>query len=774
MQIFKRTLVVLIILLSANVYADDNPFEQAQPVVKTIEITGEVRIEEGAIRAALTQKAGDPLLEKKVADDIKAIYQLGYFRDIRVETEIFEGGVKLTYILREKPTINSVTFHGNTEYDNDDLKKEISLVKGSIADDALIRDNVSKLKTFYEGKGFYRTEIYPIIKYKSDQEIDLIFEIKEHEKLKIREIILTGNEKISTNDIIDVMKSGVWWTGSFFTDSGYVKEQDLKMDPLRIIDLYYNNGYIDVTATEPKVRVKEIITDEYLIKHPDIPGHWIQDKKEGFSLAVEISEGLQYKISSVKLSGTAAFPAADIEDLIKVKAGEIFSKAKLGEDIRRISEYYTERGYALVSVTPKTMPEKASQTISIEYAVSEGKLYKIGRIEISGNTKTRDKVIRREFLLDEGDTFNSKKLRRIYEKLMNLNYFEKVDISPKPHTEDNLIDLDVKVKEKSTGYFSLGGGYSTLENLMIFAKITYANLFGSGQVIQVNASIGGRTTLYEIMYQEPWFMDRPISFSLSVFDTSMIYVNYTKSSAGFSSGFGKRFWDYYSVGLNYRFENLNVYNMVPTASDFLKSFTGKSTTGSVTLNLSRDSRDNFLDPLRGSHNSVFFSYAGLGGTNNFYKEGVDSLWFFPIEPTTFSIRGRLSYAAGINGQELPVFERFYVGGIYTMRGFDFGAAGPTDNQGAYIGGTTLAILTEEFIYPIFPSIKLKGVAFLDSGGAYNRISDIEFKNLRSSTGTGIRWTSPIGPIRIEYGYILNGKVPGESVGKVEFAIGGVL
>jgi outer membrane protein insertion porin family len=767
---FNRLLIAIIILLSVNTYANaiDNP------PVNSIEVKGVVRIEDGAIHAVLSQKVGEPLSKIKVANDIKAIYQMGYFRDVRVDTEFFEGGVKLIFLLKEKPTIVSLTFHGNKKYDNDELKKEVTLIKGSIADNALIQDNVSKLKNFYEGKGYHQTEIYPIIKYKSEQEVEVIFEIKENEKLKIREIVISGNEKIASNDILDVMRSGVWWLGSFFSDSGYVKDQDIKMDPERIVDFYYDNGYIDATVTTPSVKVVEKVTDELIIKHPEIPGHWIEEKKEGYSLTIEVSEGLQYKLSSVTLSGVAALPSSDIQELIKIKPGDIFSKKAIGEDIRKITEYYSERGYALVSIIPKTVPDKASQTLSIEYAVNEGKLYKIGRIEISGNIVTKDKVIRREFLLDEGEIFNSKKLKRTYEKLMNLNFFEHVDIAPKPRTEEALIDLDVKVKEKSTGFFSVGGGYSSLESFMVFAKITKANLFGSGQIIQINAQIGGRTTLYEISYQEPWFMDKPLSFSLSIFDTSMIYVDYTKASAGFSAGFGKRFLDYYSVGLNYKFEDINVYNMSSTASDWLQTYQGKSTTSSVTLSMDRDSRDNFLDPLRGSRNSVFMTYAGLGGTNNFYKDGVDSIWFFPIEPTTFSIRGRFSFAKGINGSELPVFERYYVGGIYTMRGFDFGGAGPRDSQGTYIGGSTFVIFTEEFIFPIFPSVKLKGVTFIDAGSAYENINEINFDTFKYSSGGGIRWTSPIGPIRIEYGYIISGRYPGESMGKVEFAIGGIL
>ena len=764
--------LVIMVIFSTNVYSIDNQKGINNPLVKKIEIKGVSRIEEGAIRAVVSQHIGEPLGRNQVADDIKAIYQMGYFRDVRVETEFYEGGIKLIYLLTEKPTIVSIAFHGNIKND-DDLKKEISLVKGSIADNALIQDNVNKLRKFYEDKGYFRAEIFPVITYKSNKEVDIIFEIKEHDKLKIREIVVEGNDKFSDTEIVNSMKSGIWWNGSFMTDSGYVKEQDIKTEPQRILDLYYDNGYIDATVTEPTVNVKEIVTDTYYTKHPEIPGHMIRDKKDGISLNVSISEGLQYKISSVSLSGTSVFESKTIKELIKIKSGDIFSKTSIGEDIKRVSEYYSERGYALVSIMPKTIPDKATQSVSIEYVIDEGKCYKIGRIEIVGNIITRDKVIRREFLLDEGETFDSKKLRRTYEKLMNLNYFEKVDISPKPHTDDNIVDLDVKVKEKSTGFFSIGGGYSTLETFMVFAKITKSNLFGSGQYIAINAQIGGRTTLYEITYQEPWFMDKPLSFSLSVFNTKQTYVDYTKSSIGFSAGFGKRFFDYFSAGLNYRFEDIDVFEISPSASEWLRSHAGKASTSGVTLNIERDSRDNFLDPMSGSRNSVFVTYAGLGGTNIFHKEGIDSIWFFPIEPTTISLRGRYSYAEGLYGKELPIYERYYVGGIYTMRGFDFGAAGPRDSQGTYIGGTTFAILTVEFIFPIFPSAKIKGVAFLDAGRAFNSNSEISFSTFKYSTGTGIRWISPIGPIRIEYGYNL-ARESGEQTGKLEFAIGGIL
>ncbi|MBF0565540.1 MAG: outer membrane protein assembly factor BamA [Nitrospirae bacterium] len=733
-----------------------------EPLVKSIEIKGIKRIEEGAVKSKLTQKVNQPLSKNKIEEDIKIIYQMGYFDDVKVETTFYEGGLKLIYYVTEKPTIVKIGFDGNKNLKEDKLKEKATIIRGSIADTALIQDNVQKLKAYYDAEGYYMSQIYPILRYYPNNEANLIFEIKEGPKIKIRKLEIRGNNRITTRKIKKSIETTKWWWLSFLTDSGYVKQDVLEEDVKRIQDLYLDNGYINVKVSKPQVIVNKELN--------------------GITVVFEVEEGDQYRIAKVGIEGYHAFPDDVIKKLITIKDGEIFSKRHLSRDLNAISDFYTEKGYATANVTPEVVPNEKDKTASVFLKVEEGHTYHVGRIEFAGNTKTKDKVIRREIPIDEGDLYNSKKLKRSYQNITNLDIFETVDLSPKPKPDTDTVDLDVKVKEKSTSFVSFGGGYSSVDHIIGMVQLTSKNLFGTGQYAKISTEIGGKSSLYELTYTEPWFLDKPISLSGSIYKMDRVFIEYSRRAAGVSIGANKRFAEYWNLGATYRFEAVNVFDVKDDAPEIVKAQDGKATTSSITPSITRDTRDNYVDPSSGSRNSLYATYAGIGGTNQFVKSGIDSLWFWPfIGPTTLSLRGRYAYASGLYGRNLPVYERFYVGGISTIRGLGFGEAGPSQtvntfsvypptvfNANTFMGGTTEAIGNVEIIYPIFPEIKLKGVVFFDTGGSYS--NGFTLSDTKYTTGTGIRWISPFGPIRLEYGYNLDRK-PGESQGRIEFSFG---
>jgi outer membrane protein insertion porin family len=495
------------------------------PLINAVEVQGLRRIDESAVKSKITQKAGEPLSQEKTNEDIKNIFGMGYFDDVRAEIEPFEGGVKLVYVLREKPTIVRLEFQGNEEFDDAKLRENITLSTGAIADAVLIQDNANKLRAFYEEEGYWLSRIVPVIRSLGPAEASLTYQIEEGPKVKIRSIDIEGNREISTRKIKSAMETKEWSLLSFLTSSGYYQKERMDLDLERIKDLYFNNGFIKISVGEPSIRLGEDM--------------------RSMSIRIPLSEGPQYRISSVEITGNIAFADTVLSPRITMTQGQVFSKETLRKNILALSEVYSQNGYALITVTPDLVPSEDDRTVKVVLKIDEGEKYKIGRIEILGNTRTRDKVIRREVRLDEGDTFNSAMIRRSYERINNLNFFDTVELVPKPQPEEKVVDLDVKVKERPTGFFSVGGGYSSVEKFIAMIELTQGNLFGRGQFLKLRAELGGRTTYYDVTFRDPWFLDRPLTFSASIYNITREYIDYDKKATGFSVSLGKRFSDYW-------------------------------------------------------------------------------------------------------------------------------------------------------------------------------------------------------------------------------------
>ncbi|MCI0468949.1 MAG: outer membrane protein assembly factor BamA, partial [Nitrospirae bacterium] len=451
---FSAVVLLMVVISSSLIYA------QALPIVTAIKVKGLKRIEEGSIKAKVSQKIGEPLSQSKTTEDIKTIFKMGYFEDVKVEIEPFEGGVTVIYAVKEKPTVVAVDFQGNNKFKDSELKEKISLAQGSIADITLINDNAVKLRRHYEEEGYYLAVVVPVVKKMTEHEVAVTFKIEEGEKVKIKEIKIEGSRAISEKKIKSAMSTSEWKITSFVLSGGYYKKEELKVDIEKIKDLYYNNGYLKITVSEPVIQLTA-------------------DKK-GMKILIAVSEGEQFKVSSVEITGNKVYSTNELTPLVKTMPNAVFNKELLKKDVAAISERYTNNGYALISVVPDLQPDETKKETKVFYRIDEGDLYKIGRVEISGNTKTKDKVIRREIRLDEGDVFNASLLKRSYERLNNLNYFDPVELTPKPKPETKTVDLDVRVKEKTTGFFSVGGGYSSTDKIVGMVDITQANLFGTG------------------------------------------------------------------------------------------------------------------------------------------------------------------------------------------------------------------------------------------------------------------------------------------------------
>ena len=752
--------------------------------VTLIEVQGNKRIETATILAKIKTKEGGVFSPVQIKDDIKALYQLGHFEDVQVKTEGFENGLKVIFLVKEKPLIREITFDGNDELTTEKLKEGLTLLPRTAFNLQLIQENAEKIRLKYQDAGYYDAIVVPVVTELRGGDRSVTFFIKEGDKVKLTDIIITGNKALTSDEIKKALKTQEHWFFSFLGRSGTLRTDELREDLETIRNLYYNKGYIQVQVGEPVISPKTY-TERI---------HWYSSKtrtitkKDELVVHINIKEGEQFRVGSLTFKGNVSIPTRELENEVKLKPGDVFSRETLRQDVARIMDRYDGIAKPFASVVPlfNVDPERKMVTINIE--IQEGGEVRIGRINISGNTKTRDKVIRREMRLDEGDLYSKKALKRSYDRLNNLNFFESIDIVPERRQQEPLMDLDVKVKEKMTGTLSVGGGYSSVDKLMAIVEVAQGNLGGRGQLLKVKTQWGGTHRIVMLSFMEPYLFDEPIWGRVDVYRQEQTYDGYTLLTDGFGIGTGKSFSEYLSGSIRYSLDqsqakDINVYPIPFALQLQLENYGTIITTSAVTASLTRDSRDFYLDPKTGSRNTMFVEFAGgpLGGDPEFIKTVLDSAWYFPLPwDTVFLARGRIGYIESLIEKPIPIGERFFVGGSGTVRGFRYGTDGPVDIYGNRVGGNKELIFNFEYSFPIVPAARLKGVLFTDIGRAFDdnllvtqqpdEPTRISFHELRQTWGWGFWWLSPIGPLRFEWAYIIN-KKPTDQPSQFEFNIG---
>ena len=455
-----------------------------------------------------------------------------------------------------------------------------------------------------------------------------------------------------------------------------------------------------------------------------------------------------------------------------MKDGEIFQRQKIRDEITRLNDLYGSKGYAFADVSPSVTPNAEDRTATIILTIKEGEMMRIRQINIHGNEKTKDNVIRREIRVDEQDVIDTPSLKRSFQRLNNLNFFETVEILPAQVGPDK-VDLNVRVKEKPTGQFSIGGGFSTLDKLVAIADITEGNLGGNGWMGRIRGQLGQQRTLGLITFRNPYLNDSLTSMQLDLYSSQTNYITYFEKKKGTSITFGRWLSEYATGSFSLFAEQLDYSNPTADAPELILSQLGKQSTTGFRTSLSRDTRDYYLDPRTGWRATVGFDLGTpyLGGSNNFYKYTLDVVKYTPLPADTrFSIRARYGVAEGLHGKPIPLTERYFVGGINTMRGFVFGRAGPVTPSGSLLGAASELIFNNDFIFTISSEAKLNGVLFFDYGKGFNDDQTVTFRDLRKTAGLEGRWISPFGPLRAAYGINLDPN-PGERKAVFEFTIG---
>jgi outer membrane protein insertion porin family len=693
---------------------------------------------------------------------------MGFFEDVQISTETIEGGIKVIFTVHEKPFLVEIQFSGNKEIDAQALRDKVTLRDQTFVDPQQIKENAEKLREYYEQEGYFEARITPVLKTVEMDKVSLTFFIREGSRAKIRSVNFDGRHALSAGVLKKAIETGrYFWLTSWLTSTGIYKKEILEQDTERIKEVYLDHGYLQVQAGVPRVVLSQ--------------------NKEWFDITFPIVEGQQFKIKSIQFSGNSLLSAEHLKSILKLKEGEVLKRSLLQDAVMAVTDEYGAKGYLFTQVVPQLTPDLSSRTADVVLEVREQGPVTVRRINILGNDKTRDKVIRRELRVNEQEVIDTQSLRRSFQRLNNLNFFESVEIVPQ-EVKLNEVDLQVRVKEKPTGTFSVGGGYSSVDRLVGLLEITQGNLFGRGQLLQARLETGKRRTTYSLTFREPYILDYPVAGTVDLFDQERNFDSYKEDRRGGGLTFSKAFNEYVSASMGYVLENLRIFE---TTRDPLtgqcsaallicnQEQLGRTTSSSVSVSLARDTRDFFFDPSQGSRNVISYEHAGtfLGGTNDYYKVVLDSSRYFPLWwNTVFSLHGRLGYAQGLGGRDLPQGERFFVGGLNSIRGFEFGEAGPKDPlTGDVIGGNKQLIFNAEYSFPFLTEAKLKGVIFFDTGKGFNNGFDtaerISLSGLRYSAGFGIRLLLPIGPIRLEWGKNLNPK-PGERGGFLpEFSIG---
>lgn len=755
LRLFNRLVLLcccLITLVLLNTAFGQDDIKSEMPVIKQIGVIGNKRIEASTILTKIKTKEGDTYSAERTSEEIKNLFSTDYFDDIKVHTEASDGYVRLIFTVKERLILKEITFDGNDKITSERLKEKITLISGTPFSNKQVKESVERIKTLYQEDGYYNASITPAISGIGEDKASITFFIKEGKKIKIREVRISGTEKVSEYSIKKAINTKRYKRfTSWLSGSGIYKEIEAEGDVDRIRDYYLDRGFIQVQVSGPEIEVIE-------------GGTWNR-------IIFRVNEGEKFSIRNIAFKGNDIFTESVLEKKITLKKGMIFSRRQLREDISKIIDLYGEKGYAFANVNPDLRPDESSREVDITLDIEMGEKVKVRRINISGNEKTRDKVVRREIRLHELDYLDTSALKRSFQRINNLNFFENIEIVPELVTKD-MVDLNVKVKEKPTGAFSMGGGYSSVYGLVGMLDLTEGNLFGKGELLKLKGEFGELRTSYDLTFKEPWFLDTPTSLTINLFDTVRSFNTYDINSRGGNVGVGRSFGEYWSGGVSYGIQTINVKGTPP--SSFSR---GESRTASLTTYGTRDTRDNYWDPRSGTKNNVSVEYADqfLGGDNVFVKYTLDTVWYYPlILDSAFMVHGRYAAGQGLRGDEFPANEKFYVGGIYTVRGFDYGKASTPSTidplTGDLLGADKELIINAEYIIPLVKEARINGVLFYDAGSGFGKDDSVALSDLRTSVGAGFRWLSPIGPLRLEWGYNLEPK-PGERQGIWEFSIG---
>ncbi len=725
--------------------------------ITSVQIQGNVRAEVETIRSYLQLKEGE-VYDAAAADrSLKALFATGLFSDVVIEMQ----GTTLVVKLTENPIINRVAFEGNRKIEDNQLRDEVQSKARQVFTRARVQADVERILTIYRRGGRYNAVVEPKVIQLEQGRVDLVFEIDEGDVTGIKRISFIGNEHFGDGTLRGRIRTteSAWYR--FLTSDDRFDPDRLNLDRELLRKFYLSEGYADF-------RVVSAVAE-------------LAPNRDGFFITFTINEGDRYKFGKVDV--TSRFQGLDVDTLkgyLSMSEGDWYDADAVEKTVTSIADAVGSLGYAFVDVRPNIRRNRDDLTVDVTFDVQEGPRVYVERINIHGNTRTLDKVIRREFRLAEGDAFSTAKVRRSQERLRNLGFFEKVDVSAAPGSSQDKTVLEVQVVEQSTGEISFGAGFSTTSGILGDISIRERNLLGKGQDLRLGVSLGTLSTLIDLSFTEPYFLDRNVAAGFDVFHTSNDRQNiasYSDRSLGFALRTGWSYTEHTRQLLRYTLRQTEIYNVQPWASSIVQSQAGSSLTSELSETVAWDTRDQRLNPTKGVLLRNTVALGGLGGTEYYLRTTIDGVFYQSIfEDVVASIGGSVGAIAPYNNSTLRLNNRFFIGGD-SLRGFRVGGIGPRDaNTTDSLGGKYYYTGTAELSFPLgLPKeIALLGKAFVDVGSLWGAIESgsnvYDSQLMRVGTGIGVQWISPFGPIRVDYAFPVM-KEPWDKTENLRFSFG---
>ena len=757
--------------------------------IKNIEVSGNGRVSADDVRASMKLRPGLPCTDAEIAKDARALWDLGYFDDLIFSARLEDDDLVLAIAVKERPAIGKIKFEGDDKVDQDDIDEKLSLEVGAILSENDVRAQIPKIRDLYAEEGFFLAKVSYKLTALPNNQVEVQYDIVEGPQVSVRRIQFIGNDHLNDDALLQFMRTHPTGFLSFVSSNDRFKRDHFDEDVLRIQALYYDRGYLNIQVLTPRVELT-----------PD---------RQQIDVTIPIREGARFKIGRLRvieqnIDGVEIEPLGGrrvVREQVDAQPGDWFSRTKLSEGIEKITRHYRDEGFAKAEIVPETELDAQKRAVDVTVVIRRGPECNIERIDVQGNDKTRDRVIRREILIGEGDKYSQTLLEASKDRINALGYFERVDMSESDGDTPGGLVITYEVKERATGTFQVGAGFSSIERFILTAQIDQQNLAGHGQSLSLQAQVSGIRQLVQSQFVEPYLLSTFWSLSVDVFHTSNSFQAYTTKQTGAGLALGHPvFHRNLRLALRYSADRTTVGDT--TTAFFSTGAQGRTQqqrsplknqqlsgrTSTLRASLTWDSRDNRIFPTKGIYSSLSSEMADpdIGSQRTFQRHKLFARFYYPLP---FGMVLRLNTEAGLVTSRrkvgVPLYERFFLGGILSVRGFPFQSLGPISDTplsvdpnavsnsggGLRLGGNAMLRTNLELEFPILQAVGIKGVVFTDSGTVWNLETTIcqakqnlnldpsqkvcGFNPLRFSYGFGLRWFSPMGPLRFEWGFPIN-------------------